>query len=129
VDGDTYAIPKMIMRAEIRQALYSGKMPTFGHRQKFGHDPKKHVDCSAVTHVAKGKGIPPFLIFYFSGTTETTAQARRLEDVLEEADIPVTVYGKRDSNHSRLNNELGKPGDPATEKLYTFLDEVAGKQQ
>ena len=55
VDGDTYDIPKIIMTAEHRQALYGGKMFTFGHRQKFGNDPEKHVDFSAVTHVAKGK--------------------------------------------------------------------------
>ena len=67
VDGDTYDIPKIIMTAEHRQALYGGKVFTFGHRQKFGNDPEKHVDFSAVTHVAKGKGIPPFLILYFPG--------------------------------------------------------------
>ena len=59
VDGDTYDIPKIIMTAEFRQTLYGGKMFTFGHRQKFGNDPEKHIDFSAVTHVAKDKGIPP----------------------------------------------------------------------
>ena len=29
------------MTAEHRQALYGGKMFTFGHRQKFGNDPEK----------------------------------------------------------------------------------------
>ncbi|MFN0195241.1 MAG: alpha/beta hydrolase, partial [Planctomycetaceae bacterium] len=67
VDGDTYDIPKIIMTAEHRQTLYGGKMFTFGHRQKFGNDPEKHIDFSAVTHVAKDKGIPPFLLLYFPG--------------------------------------------------------------
>jgi acetyl esterase/lipase len=123
VDGDTYDIPKIIMTAEYRQALYGGKMFTFGHRQKFGNDPEKHVDFSAVTHVSKDKGIPPFLILYFSGNPDTRAQARRLESVLREAEIPAKAYGKRDSNHSRLNNELGKPDDPATQEFYKFLRE------
>ena len=122
VDGDTYDIPKIIMTAEHRQAIYGGKMFTFGHRQKFGNDPEKHVDFSAVTHVEKNKGIPPFLILYFSGNPDTRAQARRLEAVLKEADIPVSVYGKRDSNHSRLNNDLGQPDDPATQQFFQFLD-------
>lgn len=129
VDGDTYDIPKIIMTAELRQALYGGRMPTFGHRQKFGNDPEKHVDFSAVTHVAKNKGIPPFLILYFSGNPDTRAQARRLEAVLKEADIPATAYGKRDSNHSRLNNDLGKPDDPATQEFYKFLDALVGSPQ
>jgi len=128
VDGDTYDIPKIIMTAEHRQAIYGGKMFTFGHRQKFGNDPEKHVDFSAVTHVAKDKGIPPFLILYFSGNPDTRAQARRLEAVLQEAGIPARAYGKRDSNHSRLNNDLGKPDDPATQELYKFLDARIGKR-
>ena len=127
VDGDTYDIPKIIMTAEFRQALYGGKMFTFGHRQKFGNDPEKHVDFSAVTHVKKGKGIPPFLILYFPGNPNTRAQARRLESVLKESEIPTTAYGKGDSNHSRLNNDLGKPDDPATQQLYQFLDPLVSQ--
>lgn len=124
VDGDTYDIPKIILTAEHRQAVYGGKMFTFGHRQKFGNNPEKHVDFSAVTHVAKGKGIPPFLILYFSGNPDTRVQARRLEAVLRQADIPAKAYGKRDSNHSRLNNDLGKPDDPATQEVFSFLDSL-----
>ena len=122
VDGDTYDIPKIIMTAEHRQTLYGGKMFTFSYRQKFGNDPEKHVDFSAVTHVAKDKGIPPFLILYFSGNPDTRAQAQRLESVLNAAKIRAKSYGKGDSNHSRLNDDLGKPDDPATQELYNFLD-------
>ncbi len=122
VDGDTYDIPKIIMTAELRQAIYGGAMPTFGHRQKFGNDPEKHVDFSAVTHVAGNKGIPPFLILYFSGNPDTRVQARRLESVLHDAGIPATAYGKHDTNHSRLNDDLGSPDDPATVEFYKFLD-------
>lgn len=124
VDGDTYDIPKIISTAEHRQTLYGGKMFTFGHRQKFGNDPEKHVDFSAVTHVASGKGIPPFLILYFSGNPDTRAQARRLESSLREANITAKAYGKSNTNHSQLNNELGKTDDPATIEVYQFLDSV-----
>ena len=123
VDGDTYDIPKIITTAELRQTLYGGAMYTFGHRQKFGNDPKKHVDFSAVTHVAKGKNIPPFLLLYFLGNPDTRAQANLLESVLTSADVPVRAYGKSDSNHSRLNDDLGMPDDPATQEFYQFLDQ------
>ena len=122
VDGDTYDIPKIIMTAEFRQTLYGGKMFQFGHRQKFGNDPEKHVDFSAVTHVAGNKGIPPFLLLYFSGNPDTRAQARRLEAVLKKAGIPALAFGKGNTNHSQLNNDLGDPDDPATQQLYRFLD-------
>ncbi len=122
VDGDTYDIPKIITTAELREQLYGRPLPGFGHRQKFGDDPKKHVDFSAVTHIAKDKGIPPFLVLYFTGNPNTRAQAQRLGEVLEAADIPVTLHGKSDTNHGQLNDDLGKPDDSATQKLYEFLD-------
>lgn len=121
VDGDTYDIPKIIMTAEHRQTLYGGKMFTFGHRQKFGNDPVKHVDFSAVTHIAKGKGIPPFLILYFPGNPDTSAQAKRLETCLKEAEVPASAIGKQNSNHSRLNDELGQVDDPVTQAFLDFV--------
>jgi acetyl esterase/lipase len=122
VDGDTYDIPKIIMTAELRQMLYGGRQPTFGHRQKFGNDPEKHVDFSAVTHVAAGKQIPPFLLLYFSGNPDTAVQANRLASVLKSANISAQAFGKGDTNHGRLNDELGSADDPATVELYKFLD-------
>lgn len=64
----------------------------------------------------------PKLILYFPGNPNTRIRAWRLGEVLKEAEIPVTLYGKRDSNHGRLNNDLGEPGDPATQEFYEFLD-------
>lgn len=127
VDGDTYDLPKIIATAEFRAQLYGLPLPTFGHRQKFGNDPEKHIDFSAVTHVAPGKEVPPFLILYFPGNPATRAQARRLQEALKAADIPVEAYGKRDSNHSQLNNDLGMPDDPATVALYQFLDPLVAE--
>jgi hypothetical protein len=62
VDGDTYDVPAIIETAETRVRVHALPMPRFGHRLKFGNDPAKHRDCSSVTHAAKDKGIPPFLI-------------------------------------------------------------------
>lgn len=124
VDGDTYDIPKIISTAEHRQTLYGGKMFTFGHRQKFGNDPEKHVDFSAVTHVEKDKSIPPFLILYFSGNPDTNAQARLLEHSLRQSGISAKAVGKRNTNHSQLNNDIGDPNDPVTKEVYQFLDRV-----
>ena len=124
VDGDTYDIPKIIATAEHRQLLYGGKMFTYGHRQKFGNDPEKHVNFSAVTHVAKDKQIPPFLLLYFTGNPDTTAQAHRLADVLAAAGISAKAVGKGDTNHSQLNDDLGKPNESVTKEYLGFLDRV-----
>ena len=126
VDGDTYDLPAIIMTAEIRQTVHRLPLPEFGHRVKFGNDLKKHIDYSAVTHVAKGKGIPPFLILHVAGHPDVTAQAMRLGAVLKEADISVKVYGARETTHNKLNADLGLPDDPATKELFQFLDPLIG---
>ena len=124
VDGDTYDLPAIIATAEIRQTVHGLPLPEFGHRVKFGNDPKKHVDFSAVTHVAKGNGIPPFLILHVAGHPDVTAQARRLGAVLQQADVPVTLFGARETTHNKLNADLGLPNDPATRELFSFLDRL-----
>ena len=129
VDGDTYDIPAMIMTHEFRQQLHGLSLPEMGHRQIFGNAPKKHVEYSAVTHVAKGKGIPPFLILHVAGQPDVTAQARRLANVLKAADVPVTVFGKRETSHGKLNDDLGIPDDPATQALYAFVDQIVAAKR
>ena len=121
VDGDTYDIPAMIETTEVRQRLHGLPLPTFGHRVKFGNDPKKHIDFSAVTHVAKGKGIPPFLILYVAENHDTEAQAKHLAAVLEKFDVPVKVFGAKETTHNKLNADLGRPDDAATKELFGFL--------
>jgi len=127
VDGDTYDVPAIIATAEIRQTVHGLPLPENGHRIKFGNDPKKHLDFSAVTHVAKGKGIPPFLILHVAGHPDVTAQARRLGDVLAAAQIPTTVFGAKETTHNKLNADLGLPDDPATKALFQFLDNLVSR--
>jgi len=127
VDGDTYDVPAIIETAEVRQRVHGLPMPKFGHRVKFGNDPAKHRDYSAVTHVAKGKGIPPFLILHVADHPDTTAQALRLENALKEADISVKRFAAKETNHSKLNENLGAEGDLATKAVFDFVAEALKK--
>jgi arylformamidase len=127
VDGDTYDVPAIIETAETRRRVHGEPQAKFGHREKFGNDPEKHKDYSAVTHVAKGKGIPPFLILYVADHPDTSAQARRLASVLKASEIPATLFGAKETNHNRLNDNLGVPEDPATKALDAFLSGVLKK--
>lgn len=124
VDGDTYDIPAMIEVAETRLRLHGLPLPKFGHRIKFGNDPAKHKEFSAVTHVAKNTGIPPFMILYVANHPDVTAQAQRLSNVLKSADVPVTLFGAKETTHSRINADLGRSDDPATMALFAFLEKV-----
>ena len=121
VDADTFDIPAIIDVAETRWRVHGLPKATFGHREKFGNDPARHRDFSAVTHVAKGKNIPPFLLLHVAEHPDTTAQARRFAAVLQAAGMPVTVFAARETTHNQLNDNLGKPDDPATAALWTFV--------
>jgi acetyl esterase/lipase len=121
VDGDTYDLPAIIETVETRQRAHGEPPPKFGHRLKFGNDPEKFRDYSAVTHVEKGKGIPPFLILYVADHPDTSIQARRLGRALKEADVPTLIFGAKETNHNRLNDNLGVAGDPAWRNLEDFV--------
>jgi acetyl esterase/lipase len=124
VDGDTYDIPAMIEVAETRQRAHGLPLPKFGHRIKFGNDAAKHKDFSAVTHVVKDKGIPPFLILYVANHPDVSAQAQRLGNVLQSANVPVTLFGAKETTHNRINADLGRPEDPATTALFAFVEKA-----
>jgi acetyl esterase/lipase len=125
VDGDTYDIPAMIEVAETRWRVHGLPPAKFSHRIKFGNDPAKHKDFSAVTHVAADKGIPPFLILYVANHPDVTAQAQRLCNVLKSAHVPVTLFGAKETTHNKISADLGRPDDLATTALFEFVEKVS----
>ena len=127
VDGDTYDVPAIIETAETRLRVHHLPPRVNGHREKFGGTPEKHIDFSAVTHVAKGKGIPPFLILHVAANPDNSAQAARLGNALKEAGVPATFFGAKDTNHVKLNDDLGLPDDPATKALDAFVARLLKK--
>jgi acetyl esterase/lipase len=127
VDGDTYDVPAIIETAETRRRVHGLPQAKFGHREKFGNDPAKHRDFSAVTHVAKDKGIPPFLILHVAEHPDTSAQAQRLGKVLKDVGVPVSVFGAKETTHNKINADLGLPDDPATKALFEFLGKALKK--
>jgi acetyl esterase/lipase len=127
VDGDTYDVPAIIETAETRWRVHGLPKAKVGHREKFGNDPAKHRDFSAVTHVAKDKGIPPFFILHVAGHPDTTAQAMRLGNALKDAGLAATVFAAKETTHNKINADLGQPEDPATIAMFAFLDKSLKK--
>jgi arylformamidase len=127
IDGDTYDVPAIIETAETRRRVHGQPQPKLGHREKFGNDPAKHRDFSAVTHVAKDKGIPPFLIMHVAEHPDTSAQAQRLANVLKNAGVTVRIFGAQESSHNKINADLGLPENPGTKALFEFVAEALKK--
>jgi acetyl esterase/lipase len=118
VDGDTYDVAMQIKTVEEKRAN-SYKM-TFG-------DAESQKDLSSVTHVAKDKNIPPFLILHVADHPETKAQSQRLVKVLQHAGISATAYAAEGKNHTTINNDLGLTGDRPTQEMFGFLAMVLKK--
>jgi len=47
--------------------------------------------------------------------------------VLKDNGIPVTVFGARETTHSKINADLGLPDDPATKAMFEFLEKALKK--
>jgi arylformamidase len=127
VDGYTYDVPAIIETGKTRRRVHGQPQPTFGHREKFDNDPAKHLDFSIVTHVARDKGISPFLIMRVTENPDTSAQAQRLASVLKNAGGTGRVFGARESCHNKINADLGVPDNPGTKALFEFVGEAMKK--
>ncbi len=115
VDGDTYDVPMQIATVEEQRAGI--------YRQKFG-DEKSQNDLSPVTHVTKGKSIPPFVILHVADHPETSAQSQRLAKALQEAGVSAKAFPAEGKNHTTINADLGMPDDEPTKAVFEFLEEV-----
>jgi arylformamidase len=118
VDGDTYDVPMQIATVEQKRKD--------AYRFKFG-DESRQVDLSPVTHVARVKGIPPFLILHVADHPETKAQSQRLVNAMQEAGIPARAYPAKGKNHGTINADLGKPDDAPTKELFEFVRDILEK--
>jgi arylformamidase len=113
VDGDTYDVPLQIATVEERRANI--------YRQKFG-DEASQKNLSPITHVAKGRYIPPFLILHVADHPETKLQSERLVKALAEAGISAKAFPAEGKDHGTINADLGQRDDKPTAALYEFLD-------
>jgi arylformamidase len=122
VDGDTYDLPMRIATVHKK----GDKKLAERDKQRFG-DEAMQKDLSSITHVAKGKHIPPFLILHVADHPETRGQSQRLLQVLEAAGISAKAYPAEGKNHTTINVDLGLADDRPTQEMFSFLSAVLKK--
>jgi acetyl esterase/lipase len=115
VDGDTYDVPLQVSMAEERRAT--------SYRKKFG-DEVHQKELSPITHVAKGKSIPPFLIIHVAEHPETKLQSERLVAALKAVGVRSATYPAEHTEHVKLNADLGRPDDKPTAAMFQFMEEA-----
>jgi acetyl esterase/lipase len=124
VDADTFY---PALQIDTVAARYDAKRAS-SYRTKFpeGND----RELSSVLHVAKDKGIPPFLILHIAGSPEsgTAIQALVLANALQVAGVPVQVVAAEGKTHNTLNSDLGLPDDKPTKAVFDFVDAILKKR-
>lgn len=112
LDGDAFDIPLHMEMAPARQAEID--------LHRFGDD-QLQSRLSPVTHIAPGKNIPRFLIPHVADHPLTSSQSQRLTSALRNAGVSAKAYAAAGTDHSRINSELGLPGDELTKAVFEFL--------
>ena len=116
LDGAGYDVPRQMAAA---------RMPMLNkmYEAAFGDDPEFQREASPITHVAKGRRYPPFVIFHAGQRPDSREQAEALAERLRAAGGEATTIHEPGKNHMTINRELGTAGDGPTEKIYEFLEQ------
>lgn len=119
VDTAVYDVKKQIDSiGPVRAATYSSV---------FGKDEASQKEFSPITHVAKGKNIPPFLILHVADRPDSKAQSQLLADRLKDAGVSAKVVAAEGTTHATINANLGKSGDGPTQEMWDFLSSALKK--
>lgn len=114
VDVSVYDIPKRLKDG--------GSVPPQTFKEVFGESAESHRELSPVTHVAKAKNIPPFLILHVADRPDTNAQSHWFADKLIESGVSAKVVAAEGKTHGTINSDLGLPDDKPTLALFEFLN-------
>jgi acetyl esterase/lipase len=116
LDGAGYDIPRQIQIAGLPRLKEM-------YLEVFGKDESAQRAASPVSHVAEGKGIPPFLILHIASRRDGRLQSESLGARLRESKIPAQVVSTPNKTHASINQELGSKDDGPTEEVFKFLQE------
>lgn len=114
LDGAGYDVPRQIELARLPalKATYT---------TVFGVDRAIQTDASPIAHVARGKGIAPFLILHVATRADSRVQSEDLAKKLRAAEVEAKVVPCPGKNHATINREIGQPDDGPTREIFEFL--------
>lgn len=116
LDGAGYDIGKRMtdMRARSRRV----------YQRAFGNDGARHRSLSPLTHVG-GRDAPHWLALYVEERDASRTQSQALMNALIEAGASASALPIEDTDHGRMNRELGTAaGTAQTEAVDAFLETI-----
>ena len=94
------------------------------YNSAFGTDPERHASLSPLTHVG-GEDAPNWLALYVEQRRISRVQSHSLADALKAQGKSASAVAISDTNHGRMNREMGlSAGAAQTEAVDSFLEEV-----
>ncbi len=93
-------------------------------RMVFGDDPAAWAEASPIHHVAAGKGIPVFCVFYTDTLQGYKPITLEFADALQTAGVYVEVHHAADKNHITIDVDLGLPFDSVTPIVLDFMSRM-----
>ena len=92
IDTAVYDVPSQLGGVgPLRSGMYTSA---------FGKNEASQKQLSPMTHVAKDKGIPPFLILHVADRRDSTAQSRTFAKTLEDAGVQAKAVPGRNKTHA-----------------------------
>ena len=115
LDGAGYDVPANMARSDLQAPRI--------YENAFGTDPARQAALSPINHVG-APDAPAWLILHVANRHQSRDQSEALAARLREAGAGAEAVAISNTNHGRLNRELGKDGDAATERVDAFLREL-----
>lgn len=115
LDGAGYDVARNMAGDRVEAAML--------YRNAFGDDVARQRALSPVTHAA-APNAPAWLILHVADRPASAEQSRLLGQALLNARASVDVVGVANTDHGRLNREIGAPGDVATSEIEQFLARI-----
>ncbi|MBC8868529.1 MAG: alpha/beta hydrolase [Planctomycetes bacterium] len=107
-----------------RQAKNISPLRQTTYTTVFGRNEDQQKELSPMTHVAKDKNIPPFLILHVADRPDSRQQSEAFAKGLGEAGVKAKVVAGEGKTHTSINRELGLPDDKPTLALFEFLEQA-----
>lgn len=95
----------------------------------FGASPVGWVTASPITHVASGKGIPPFFVAFSGGSAagedaERKTLSTAFYQKLQQSHVLAELEPAPELTHAQINQGFGAPGDPVARAAFAFLNRL-----
>ena len=116
VDTAAYDVPKKVQGV--------GPLLSSRNVEVFGSDEAGQKALSPISHIARDKWIPPFLILHVADRPDSRSQSEAFAKALRDAGVEANVLPATGKTHATINSDLGLPDDKPTRSVFEFLDEL-----